>query len=250
MFDGYTANEGWPLVFAYTFVATNAPGTATAVVVLRAAALPVALGGDVWEKYKIGELLKIIDPETKAPAVKNPFLHPKPDVLRTDDAAVDRLLANGAVIGACNQALYGMSKMLAHNAGVTADEAAKEWTANHPSTSIGCEEIVGDRAGTRQSATAASYATIGNRRSCRARRCSPVAAAACRPRRASRARASGQRDPLHAVTRQALTLCCEMADPLMPASASQWPEARSPPFGQFSSFRLAPFPDIQARPWC
>ena len=48
--------------------------------------------------------LKIIDPETKAPAVKNPFLHPKPGVLRTDDTAVDRLLVNGAVIGACNRA--------------------------------------------------------------------------------------------------------------------------------------------------
>lgn len=130
VFDAYTANEGWPLVFAYTFVATNSPGAATAVVVLRAAALPVALGGVVWEKYKIGKSLKIIDPETKAPAVKNPFLHPKPGVLRTDDASVDRLLASGVVFGACNQALHGMSKMLAHNAGVSADEAAKEWAAN------------------------------------------------------------------------------------------------------------------------
>jgi hypothetical protein len=130
VFDAYTANDGWPLVFAYTFVATNAPGAATAVVVLRAAALPVALGNAMWEKYKIGESLKIIDPETKAPAVKNPFLHPKPGVMRTDDAAVDRLLVNGAVFGACNQALHGLSKMLASNAGVTADEAAKEWAAN------------------------------------------------------------------------------------------------------------------------
>ena len=44
--------------------------------------------------------------------------------------AVDRLLANGVVIGGCNVALMFQSKMLAHNAGVSADEAAKEWAAN------------------------------------------------------------------------------------------------------------------------
>jgi intracellular sulfur oxidation DsrE/DsrF family protein len=50
--------------------------------------------------------------------------------LRADATAVDRLLASGVVFGACNQALYGMSRMTAGNAGVSADDAAKEWTAN------------------------------------------------------------------------------------------------------------------------
>jgi hypothetical protein len=129
--DGYAINEGSPLLFAHTFLVTNtSPGAATAVVVLRAEALPLALNNAMWEKYKIGESFKIIDPETKAPAVKNPFLHPKPGIMRADDAAVDRLLARGTVFGACNIALHGQSKALAHNAGVSADEAAKEWAAN------------------------------------------------------------------------------------------------------------------------
>ena len=59
----------------------------------------------MWEKYKIGESFKIVDPETKAPAVKNPFFQPKPGVLPMDDMAVDRLLAKGTVFGACNVAL-------------------------------------------------------------------------------------------------------------------------------------------------
>jgi hypothetical protein len=130
VFDAYTVNDGWPLAFAHTFVATNAPGSATAVVVLRAAALPLALNSEMWEKYKIGESLKVIDPETKTLAVKNPFLHPKPGVLRNDDTAVDRMLIHGTVFGACNQALHGLSKMLAGKAGVSADDAAKEWAAN------------------------------------------------------------------------------------------------------------------------
>jgi hypothetical protein len=84
----------------------------------------------MWEKYKIGGSFKIIDPETKAPAVKNPFLHPKAGVLPIDDIALDRLLARGVIFGACNVALQVQSKMLAGNAGVSAEEAAKEWAAN------------------------------------------------------------------------------------------------------------------------
>ena len=74
--------------------------------------------------------MKINDPETKAPAVKNPFFKPKPGVLPLADMAIDRLLANATVVGACNMALMIQSKMLAGNAGVSAEEAAKEWAAN------------------------------------------------------------------------------------------------------------------------
>jgi hypothetical protein len=133
--DAYDVNAGSPLAFAYTFLASHEPrsassSAATAVIVLRHAAFPIALGNEIWRKYKIGESFKILDPETKAPAVKNPFLHPKSGVLPVDDMALDRLLANDTVIGACNMALRVQSKRLAGNAGVSADEAAKEWAAN------------------------------------------------------------------------------------------------------------------------
>jgi hypothetical protein len=84
--DAYEINKGAPLAFAHTFLATNEPPTAnvvaaTAVVVLRHDAFPLALGDEIWRKYKIGDAFKIDDPETKAPALKNPFLHPKSGVL-------------------------------------------------------------------------------------------------------------------------------------------------------------------------
>jgi hypothetical protein len=126
--DAYEVNSGFPLVFAYTFLLPNE--SATAVVILRHGAFPIALSNAMWEKYKIGESFKIIDPETKAPATKNPFLHPKAGVLPVEDMALDRLLARGVVFGACNVALQIQSKMLAGNAGVSAEEAAKEWAAN------------------------------------------------------------------------------------------------------------------------
>jgi hypothetical protein len=129
--DAYEANSGFPLAFAYTFLLPyKAPSDATAVVVLRHGAFPFALNDAMWAKYKIGEAAKINDPETKAPAVKNPYLNPKPGVLLVDDIAIDRLLAKGTLFGACNVALHVQSKMYAGNAGVTADEAATEWTAN------------------------------------------------------------------------------------------------------------------------
>lgn len=126
--DAYEVNSGFPLAFAYTFLAPNE--SATAVVVLRHGAFPIALDHPMWEKYKIGESFKIVDPETKAPAIKNPFLRPKAGLFPVDDMALDRLLARGVVFGACNVALQIQSKMLAGNAGVGAEEAAREWTAN------------------------------------------------------------------------------------------------------------------------
>ncbi|PPQ29942.1 hypothetical protein [Rhodopila globiformis] len=129
--DAYGINAGFPLAYALTFLQTNpAPGSATSVVVLRHMGFPIALNSEIWAKYKVGEAFHIVDPETKAPAMKNPFLNPKPGVLIVDDMAIDRLLGKGAVFGACHMALVFMSKMLAGNAGLSADEAAKEWTAN------------------------------------------------------------------------------------------------------------------------
>jgi hypothetical protein len=128
--DAYEPNAGFPLAFVHTFLLPNDPADTSALLVLRHGAFPFALESAMWQKYKIGEAMKINDPETKAPAVKNPFYKPKSGALLIDDMAVDRLLAKGVIIGACNVALTVQSKMLSGNAGVTPEEALKEWTAN------------------------------------------------------------------------------------------------------------------------
>ena len=126
--DAYEINEGFPLAFVLNFLEPNK--SATGVIILRHEAFPLALNHAMWEKYKIGEAEKINDPETKGAAVKNPYFEPKPGVLRNDKTAIDKLLARGTVFGACNLALRGHARRLAKNAGVTADEAAKEFAAN------------------------------------------------------------------------------------------------------------------------
>ena len=126
--DAYAINDGFPLGFMLNFLEPNK--SAAGVLILRHEAFPLALNHAMWEKYKIGEAEKINDPETKAAAVKNPYFEPKPGVLRNDKIAIDKLLARGTVFGACNLALRGHARRLAKNAGVTGDEAAKEFAAN------------------------------------------------------------------------------------------------------------------------
>jgi hypothetical protein len=128
VFDIYEINDGFPLGFANNFLTPNE--SATAVLIFRHRGLVYAVGSAMWAKYKIGESFKILDPETKAPAVKNPWFEPKPGVLRNPDMALDALIAKGTVMGACAVALRGSSRQLAANAGVTPDEAFKEWSAN------------------------------------------------------------------------------------------------------------------------
>lgn len=128
VFDVYGINDGFPLGFVNNFLTPNE--SATAVLIFRHQGLPYALNHAMWAKYKIGETFKIMDPETKAIAVKNPWLEPKPGVLANADTALDRLAAKGSVLGACSVALRGNSRRLAPNAGVTPDEAFKEMSAN------------------------------------------------------------------------------------------------------------------------
>jgi hypothetical protein len=130
--DAFAFNDGFPLAFAFTFLmpypASDA-GAASAVVVLRHMAFPLALTDAIWSKYTIGKTFNIIDPTTKAPAVRNPFFNAPAGSLAVDGMAIDKLFARGTTFGACNVALHVLSAKLAANAGVTADEAAKEWTA-------------------------------------------------------------------------------------------------------------------------
>jgi hypothetical protein len=72
-------SKGFPLGFTNNFLAPSE--SATAVMIFRHKGLPYALCSAMSEKYKIGGSFKILDPETRAPAVKNPYFQPKPGVL-------------------------------------------------------------------------------------------------------------------------------------------------------------------------
>ena len=69
-------------------------------------ALPMNASDRLWQKYRLGERSKIMDPSTKQPAVRNIFLE-------GGDVSVKALQARGAAFWQCNVALSGIARQLA-----------------------------------------------------------------------------------------------------------------------------------------
>lgn len=117
----------WPKIFMMTNEATGASEKdCTAVVVLRHAAYAYALQDSLWAKYKLGEMQKVNDPETKAPAVRNPFWKPRSDDfsapgLGNVTLGIPELQAMGIMFCVCNMALTVYSAVIA---GITKQDAA------------------------------------------------------------------------------------------------------------------------------
>ncbi len=89
--------------------ALQSPDVNTAVGVSRAIA--INLSDAMWQKYKIGERYKIVDPATKQPAVRNIFLS-------DGDLSVKAMQARGTAFWQCNVALGLVAQQLAQAAGM------------------------------------------------------------------------------------------------------------------------------------
>jgi hypothetical protein len=61
----------------------------------------------LWEKYKLGERGKIIDPKTKQPSIRNVFYDDGSDI------SVKAVQARGTIFWQCNVALGGVAQQLA-----------------------------------------------------------------------------------------------------------------------------------------
>lgn len=133
-FDAVTYNDGWAFAFAMNFLnlynqVENVPDASlNAVVGLRHMSAPLALNDAMWSKHKLGEFLKIDDPSTKAPAVRN--IYAEEGRAAVPGAAQGTLAKRGVGFTMCNVALTVLSGMAGKGAGVAPDAAAKEWAAN------------------------------------------------------------------------------------------------------------------------
>ena len=132
--DCTTHNDGFGVAFGLNFIDTtkaalNVPESDfTSVVGFRHFSMPLALNDAMWKKYKIGEVLNITDPKTKAPAVRNIY---RDNILGRPGLTYEQVMATRPVIiTACNLALGVISGMAAPKAGATPDQAKAEWTAN------------------------------------------------------------------------------------------------------------------------
>jgi hypothetical protein len=132
-FDGVTINDGFAMVFAAGFLNLNkevyglGDHDLTAVVGLRHLAMLMALSDAMWEKYGIGKAFNVTDPATKTIAVRNPFLHK--EGLPLPGADIPTLVSREVIFTVCNVALTVLSGKMAATAGVSADDAKKEWVA-------------------------------------------------------------------------------------------------------------------------
>ncbi|HTT40642.1 MAG TPA: hypothetical protein VMH32_23540 [Burkholderiales bacterium] len=134
LYDMPEVNHGMGLVWSWAFFLTGAQAYGLpesdlgVVMVLRHNALPLAFNDSVWAKYKLGETFKIDDPDTKAPAVRNPF-YLKPGALPVPDAALQKLVGRPNMrVAACNLALTFYSGMVAQQMGLKHDDVKKDWT--------------------------------------------------------------------------------------------------------------------------
>jgi hypothetical protein len=106
------AEEGRPLRFCKNFLDTfhdvyklQYPDINTAVGI-SGPAFPMNASDRLWEKYKLGERSKIIDPMTKQPSVRNIFYD-------GSDISVKAIQARGTIFWQCNVALGGVAQQLA-----------------------------------------------------------------------------------------------------------------------------------------
>jgi len=125
----------WPKVFLMTNEKTGTPEKeCSVVVVLRHDGIPYAMENKLWEKYKFGEVFKIDDPATKAPAVRNPFWQPKPGDFKVPGIGnvaigINELQDSGVMFCVCDMALTVYSAIVAGGMNIDPAEVKKEWIA-------------------------------------------------------------------------------------------------------------------------
>ena len=84
------------------------------------ASMPLAWNDLVWEKYRIGELMNLVDPDTRAPTKRNLFFRPRagdPVFMSgaVTGAGIENLQRLGATFLMCNNALRAWMAFLSGN---------------------------------------------------------------------------------------------------------------------------------------
>ena len=111
VFDSPAVSEGDALFRAVMWrsqhkeVYGTDPADLSAVIVIRHAAIPLAMNDAYWEKYRIGKEEKLKDPKTKKWTTVNPIRATPPDTPpKWVDYSLERFMAQGGTVLACNLA--------------------------------------------------------------------------------------------------------------------------------------------------
>ena len=100
----------------------------SAVLVVRHKAIPMVLGDALWSDGAWGEKEELKDPSTGEPTKRNPFVNIAPGStysLTWPDGALDKLLARGVTVLACDLALNNAAGQLASRRKIAREAARK-----------------------------------------------------------------------------------------------------------------------------
>ena len=117
VFDAVSANDGLGAAYALNFIestmdALKVPASeVTAVLSLRHFGVALAANDAAWSRYRVGELLKLDDPDTKAPALRNIY---RTKIRGRAGLTYDDMIAKrDVIVTVCNMALGGFAEMAA-----------------------------------------------------------------------------------------------------------------------------------------
>lgn len=131
VFDAPEVNGGMPVIWPRVWLNGNNENYGTkdtensGVVILRHAAIPLAMKDELWAKYKLGDVFSL--KEGEAPATRNIFAKTMP--LPLPGTGVEALLASGVLFGVCNVALTIYSGMVAQKMGMDGAAVKADWVA-------------------------------------------------------------------------------------------------------------------------
>jgi len=148
-------NDGMALAWAWVYLLTasqayGVPENEVGVVlVVRHNAIPVALDDSAWQKYNLGEMFKINDPDTGKPAVQNPFYLTMNGEGFLPDMALQKLIDRGVNVGACDMAIHHYSSVVAQKMDMRHEDVKADWNqavlrgiSHMPSGLVACQGAV------------------------------------------------------------------------------------------------------------
>jgi len=146
LFDAPLHGDGLPQIHAFNYLATYKsaygaqPGEVNAVFTCYGApgmpaSMPIAWNDAIWEKYRVGELINLVDPASKKPVTRNVFWNPRAGdpVLFGGSVAVAgvaNLVGMGTTVLMCNNAFMAWMGWMASKGLGTAADIEKDIRAN------------------------------------------------------------------------------------------------------------------------
>jgi hypothetical protein len=116
MSEGVCLHQARSFIAGYKTVYGLEDKDVTAVLIIRHAAIPMALGDEAWSDGKAGEEDGLKDPATGEPTKRNPFINVPANAVTGytwPDGALDTLIARGVIVLACDLALRNMAGRIA-----------------------------------------------------------------------------------------------------------------------------------------